>query len=332
MQITTVDNPIAVNRIIRAIRNYNLHIPYQIWVITESDTVYEGADLVRKVPKQFVSISHYKARALDYSTRLREVMNLTASNIKILYLDDDTIPSQAYIKDCFEGDYDIMEGIIQPKVIYGSRYSYVENMRTLSCMSVCSVFQGHSHPVWVHGEGLCVRASVEQKVQWQFNVIASEDLCFGHKAATMGLSWGFTWTPIYITSPLTFKDFFKQRKRWIWGNIHAIKNILTKKAAARIIGFYCLGSTFLVLSLLFVVQDIMEGVHLNWEHRIWVYSTLGIWQALYGFIGYSIGGHRLKHVLASMVLAWYTSLMNTLPIWASLVSEKPTKFEVIRKI
>ena len=170
------------------------------------------------VPREFKSISKYKARALDYSSKVRERLGISrSSEIKILFLDDDTIPSKEYMKKCQLGDYDIMEGILQPKLNYGTRYSYVENMRTLACLSVCSIYQSHGHPVWVHGEGMCIRASTEQQISWAYDVISSEDLVFGHECSTARMKWGFVWEPIYTTAPWNFRDFFRSTKTLVLG-------------------------------------------------------------------------------------------------------------------
>lgn len=334
IQITTIGNFRLVNNIIKSIRDYNLAFPYEVWVVTESQEVhnYQDADKVLSVPSTFKSVSKYKARALDYSSQIRKSMNIIGQDIKILYLDDDTVPSKGYIQQCFKGNYDVMEGIIRPKINYGSRYSYVENMRTLACMSVCSVFQSHGHPIWVHGEGLCVRASTEQKVGWQFDAIASEDLIFGHKCSSKKVKWGFTWESIYITSPWSFKDYFKQRKRWLWGNVHAISKILTVKSKIRLVIYYIIGGTFLWLSITGIIFDlILHKLEFSMIERIFFYFSLTSWLGIYGYIGYTTGDKKLKHVVLSMILAWYTSFMNTFPIWIGLFFTKPTKFDVIRK-
>ena len=120
IQITTIGNFDMTNNIIDAIRKYGLDITYDIWVITESPDLskYEGADIVLQVPKNFQSVSAYKGRALDFSSQYRKDVGMTGDDIKILYLDDDSLPSKEYIEKCFLGDYDIMEGIIQPKRNY----------------------------------------------------------------------------------------------------------------------------------------------------------------------------------------------------------------------
>jgi cellulose synthase/poly-beta-1,6-N-acetylglucosamine synthase-like glycosyltransferase len=333
IQITTIGNFNIVNRNVQTIRGYKLTFPFEIWIVTEPVDIknYAAADRVVVVPPEFKSVAKSKARALDYAAETRKSMGIVSDKIKILFIDDDAIPSKGYIEKCFSGDYDIMEGIIQPKLNYGTRYSYVENMRTLACMSVCSIYQAHGHPVWVHGEGICVRASTEQKIGWKFDVIASEDLVFGHTCSSKKMKWGFVWDPIYITSPWTFRDFFRQRHRWLWGNVHAIKNILTWRSKIRMILFYVVGSSSLWISISGIFMDSLGLLNFPMHVRILEFFSLGIWFALYGFVGYKVGNKKLRHVILSMCLIFYTSVMNTFPIWIGLLFKRPKKFHVISK-
>jgi hypothetical protein len=333
IQITTLGNFKIVNRNIEVIRSYDLSYSYEIWIVTESSLLqkYNGADRVFKVPCEFKSIAKYKARALDYSSHLRKNLGINTSDVKILFLDDDTIPSKEYIEKCFIADYDVMEGIIQPRLNYGTRYSYVENMRTLACLSVCSVYQSHGHPVWVHGEGICVRASTEHKVGWAFDVISSEDLVFGHSCTTNKMKWGFIWAGMYTTAPWTFRDYFIQRRRWLWGNVHAIIRILTWQSKFRIICFYLLGVSVLWVSTLGSIMDLAGFLNFTSHERIFSYFSLATWLGIYCYIGYLVGNGRLKHIVLSMALAWYTSIMNTFPICIGLFTKKPPKFDVIQK-
>jgi cellulose synthase/poly-beta-1,6-N-acetylglucosamine synthase-like glycosyltransferase len=333
VQITTLENHNLVNKIIFNLRSYNFRIPYEIWIVTESSLLddYLGADKIFKVPLDFRSIGNYKARALDYSSQVRKDIGITSNEYKILFLDDDTIPSKKYVEKCFIGDYDIMEGIIEPKLNYGNRYSYVDNIRTLSCMSLCSIFQSHGHPLWVHGEGICIKGSIEQQVGWKFNIIASEDLVFGHACATKKLKWGFIWEPVYITSPWNFKDFIRQRKRWLWGNVDALLRILTWKSKIRIVFFYVIGAAALVISTMSTIMDQLRILNFSITEREVLYISLISWLAIYGYIGYIVGDRKLRHILASMGLAWYASFMNTLPIWIGLFLSRPKRFEVIAK-
>jgi hypothetical protein len=333
IQITTVENFNLVNKIIETVRDYRLDFPHEIWVVTESQFLhmYQGADRLFRVPIHFRSVGNYKVRALDYSTQIRNQLEMTTDEYKVLFLDDDTIPSRKYIEKCFIGDYDIMEGIIEPRLNYGNRYSYVDNIRTLSCISLCSIFQSHGYPLWVHGEGMCIKASAERDVGWRFDIIGSEDLIFGHICGTKKLKWGFIWETIYITSPWTFKDFIKQRKRWLWGNIDAISRILTWKSGVRIIFFYLIGAAAILISSIGFIMDQLGMLEFTIFERSLSYISLVVWIGLYAYIGFKIGGGKWRHVILSVILAWYVSVMNTIPIWIGVFLGRPKKFEVIAK-
>jgi Glycosyl transferase family group 2 len=175
IQITTVGNQETVNAIIAAIRGYRLGFPHRIWVVTEpsSPTGYEGADRLIVVPADFECRASYKCRALEYVRRLRAREGLADRDLKILFLDDDSLPTKGYIEKAFQADHDICQGIVAPRNHYGRFLSYMDDLRTLNCLVFCSVFQSFGRPIQVHGEGLCVRASAEQVVTWDHPVVAS---------------------------------------------------------------------------------------------------------------------------------------------------------------
>jgi hypothetical protein len=65
--------------------------------------------------------------------------------------------------------------------------------------------------------------------------------------------------------------------------------------------------------------------------RVIILFALGTWLGIYGYIGYVVGNKKIRHILLSMLLVWYTSLMNTFPIWIGLLFKRPIKFVVISK-
>ncbi len=184
IQITTVGNYETVNEIIKAVREYNLPFPYKFWVVVEPgvDNHYVDADEVIVVPEDFECFAAYKARAQEYSRRLRQLRGLDRHDVKIVMLDDDSLPTAKYFVDVYEADYDVCEGVLTPRRGYGRFLTHCDDLRTFSCLVVCSFWQGFGHPIWIHGEGLCLRGSAEAKVTWNFPVIASEDLTVGQMA------------------------------------------------------------------------------------------------------------------------------------------------------
>ena len=161
-QITTTGREQArVNEIIASVRSYGLPMRHEIWVITEPgpENSYPQADRVLIVPPEFTPRSERKGRALDYSRHIRAVEGLDQWWVKILYNDDDVLPTKGYVLTAFDADYDVCEGITAPRTEYGNWppshiiASHADDVRTRTCLIYCSVFQGILHsPLYVHGE------------------------------------------------------------------------------------------------------------------------------------------------------------------------------------
>ena len=114
-QVTTTGNEQArVNEIIASVRAYRLPMPHEIWVAAEPghENCYPQADRVIEVPAGFRARSQRKARALEYTRRLRAAEGLGRADVKILFNDDDVAPTKGYIEKAFVADYDICEGEI----------------------------------------------------------------------------------------------------------------------------------------------------------------------------------------------------------------------------
>ena len=196
IQITTTGREEQrVNEVISQIRGYRLVMSHEIWVVTEPGHAdhYPLADRVLTVPAEFTVRSERKARALEYSRRVSVALGLDTADIKILFNDDDVVPTKGYIETAFSADYDICEGITVPRTEYAVwpighfLASHADDMRTHACLVYCSVFQGIlGRPLHVHGEGLTVTGEAESRVTWDWPAFASEDLVFGQKAAGAG--------------------------------------------------------------------------------------------------------------------------------------------------
>jgi Glycosyl transferase family group 2 len=352
IQITTTGSePKRVNEIIAQLRGYDLRISYQIWVVTEpgADAVYPAADRVIVVPAEFTARSERKARALEYSRLIRQAEGLATADVKILFNDDDVAPTRSYIRTAFIADYDVCEGITAPRVEYAGLpvahffASHVDDMRTRGCIVYCSVFQGIlGKPLHVHGEGLTVTGAAEAKVTWNYPVFASEDLTFGQNAAKMGLRWGWFHEYVELTSPWTFRDFFKQRKRWLWGNIHAIthRDVLPLSRAVAIAMKYVFGSVVVAFSVTGLVLRLTH--QLPASSPVYTVSKLAIvtWLSVFFACGWinassAIGSRsddsRLLAALGAVLMAPVSSMMTIVVIVVALAQGNPRTFEVIRK-
>lgn len=334
IQITTVGNQETVNAIIDTIRGYRLDFAHRIWVVTEpsSPTGYQGADRIIVVPAEFECRASYKCRALEYVRRLRAQEGLDDGDLKILFLDDDSLPTKGYVEKAFHADHDICQGIVAPRNDYGRFLSHMDDLRTLNCLVFCSVFQGFGHPIQVHGEGLCVRASAEQVVTWDHPVVASEDLVFGQMAAHKGLDWGFFYDFVCITSPWNFRDYVKQRRRWLWGNIHAIASVLPPAAKVRLAVKWLLGFGGYGVATAGVILDRVGVLDIPSAIRPVLAISLVAFLGSFALSGWLNGRGRGKQSIASIFLAFFTCGFSVVVLLLGLARGNPRRFEVIEKV
>ena len=342
IQITTIGNHEIVNWIVESLRAYELPFPHQIWIVTEPfvEEGFVGMDELVIVPEAFTTKAHYKARAQEYSRTVRAERGLGRRDVKIVMLDDDTLPTRKYFIDAFNADFDVCEGITTPRLHYGRFLSHLDDMRTLSCLALCSNFQGHGHPVWVHGEGLSMRGSAEQAVTWDYPIVASEDLVFGQNAVERGMTWGFLWEYIQLTSPWTWKDFLTQRRRWVWGNIRAVtRGYIPPLGAAMLVLRLLLGFGIGVLSALGVVLELCNVVAIPSSYFTVLVVALVLWLIEFGYAVYVGASHedtkwpkRIKDTVIGIVLAPVSSAATMLVFFIVLFKGDPKKFEVIAKV
>ncbi len=358
IQITTVgEEPKVVQRTIDKLRSYRLTMSYEIWVAVEPGhfTEYTGADRVIVVPADFVCLPIDKARALEYTRRLRQYLRLNRPDVKILLVDDDTLPSEKYVYKAFAADYDLCQGVTIPSRWFAAGtwkhfiLSHLDNIRTRNCLIYCSCTQGVTQkPLFVHGEGLCMTGMAEEIVTWNRPIVASDDLVFGTNAAYMGLSWGYFLAAIQLISPWTLKESLKQRQRWTWGNFDAIRSRdIMPSAAATFKGFKYLWGYLAVLSsttgaiLLFLgIAKVPPQAHHVFE------LSLVCWFASYGLMGWiNSGGEpnresrttfgfwrfRVLQTMAATVLTPITALSPLMIITYSLLKGRPKKFLMVRK-
>jgi len=342
IQITTVGNHEIVNWIVQSLRDYELPFPNQIWIVTEPfvEEGFIGMGELIIVPEEFTTKAHYKARAQEYSRTVRAERGLGRRDVKIVMLDDDTLPTRKYFIDAFNADYDVCEGITTPRLHYGRFLSHLDDMRTLSCLALCSNFQGHGHPVWVHGEGLSMRGSAEQAVTWDYPIVASEDLVFGQNAVERGMTWGFLWEYIQLTSPWTWKDFLTQRRRWVWGNIRAVtRGYIPPLCAAMLVLRLLLGFGIGVLSAVGVFLAFFNVVTIPSSYFSVLIAALVLWLVEFGYAVYVGASHedtkwpkRIKDTVIGIVLAPVSSAATMLVFFIVLFKGDPKKFEVIAKV
>jgi hypothetical protein len=350
IQITTLGYEYArVSEIIADIRACNIKADYQVWVVTEPGQPcdYPLADRVLVVPETFTARSQNKARALEYSRRVRGAEGLARPDVKIIFSDDDVTLTEAYINRAFAAGYDVCEGTIVPRTSYGEGpaghflASHADDVRTHGCLVYCSVFQGIlGRPVHVHGEGLVVTGAAERLVTWNWPVLASEDLVFGQRAASAGLTWGWFHEYAEITSPWSVRDFLVQRRRWLWGDIHAItrRDVLPLGPATLILGKYVVGVVALLASAAGLYLRVTGGIPPGTVALNYAKLSMVAWAGLFfacGWMAKATAGQtsdaRLLAGVVAVMMMPVSMILSFAAIVIPLGQGSPRSFEVITK-
>jgi hypothetical protein len=183
-------------------------------------------------------------------------------------------------------------------------------------------------------------------VGWNFRIFASEDLTFGCNAAHQGLRWGWFHEYIELTSPWTWGAYFKQRRRWMWGNIHAIvsRDVLPLGPAIRVGIRYLLSLfTFLGSGVALVLTQ-MGKIHIE---QVWFslfYCSLFIWLLNFAMSGWVNAGRRetgqtaarfllrrIGQTICAVVLCPFSASFTVIALITTLYMGNPRSFEVIGK-
>jgi hypothetical protein len=358
IQITTVGRePDLVQQTVDRLRRYGLTMSHEIWVVVEpgSYTDYVGANRVIVVPEDFRCLPIEKARALEYSRLVRVRLRLDQPLVKIILVDDDTLPSRQYIYKAFNGNYDVCQGVTVPNRWYavgGWRHfilSHLDNIRTRNCLIYCACTQGVTQkPLFVHGEGLCITGRAEAIVTWNRKIVASDDLVFGTNAAYLGLSWGYFYAAIQLISPWTFKESLAQRRRWTWGNFDAIGSRQVMPLGSAILKAikYAFGFVGVIASTTGAVLLGLGYAKVPPQAHQVYFVSLGCWFGSYGLCGFINSGGAPNRELRRKFAYWrfricqtffailFTPLTALLPIFVitySVLRGRPRKFIMIRK-
>ena len=359
MQITSVGKePEMVQKSVDKLHSYGLKMPYQIWVCIEPDmfTDYKDVDRVIVVPKDFQCKPVDKARALEYSRRLRVELGLNRADVKMLMMDDDSLCSKRYVNMAWEADYDICQGITIPNRWFGIGtwahffMSHLDNGRARNCLIYCSTGQGPlQHPIFVHGEGLCFTGWCEDVVTWDWPIVGSDDLVFGTRSNDMGMRWGYFPAAIQIVSPWTFKEHMNQRWRWTWGNFDAIFNgaVMGRFHAATKLFKYMFGLTATAISIYCIALLVTRSVVMPRWAIISFLISLGFWVASYAISAWlATGGEpnrelrpnplkywsfRVGQTFLAAILTPFSAVAPFFVISYSLMRGRPKKFIMIRK-
>lgn len=341
-QIPTIGNNTLVNEAFQIIKNYDLPLPLETWVIIEEgDDKNYVADKIVTVPKSFVCEDLYKSRALEYARqyrrRLVDQCELTG-NYLLLQCDDDSLPSKEYVEECLGLDADLMIGTMKPRS-KGLWNTILDYERSVACGLFCNFFTNIQRPVFAHGEAICVTSEVDSTITYDLSdgwyngtmkLVSSEDLYYFHKASNNNFTLYNSEKPVYISPPITFKDAVKQRRRWIWGHINIVRYgflpfinrlrlVLVEFSGLLIYFFSTLGIPLHTLGLIRIPPPL---VALSW-------FTLILWHGMRGLLIGKVMG--LKHALIGILTSYLSVTLNFIVHAIGVLMGDPKRFEVIEK-
>jgi hypothetical protein len=368
-QIPTIGNVEECNRILRAVRRYNWPAQLETWIIIDEGKYKPGmgfeCDRLVIVPNGFDTSCMFKSRSLEYARRLRLKLveeGKLEPNYIVIQSDDDSLPSEEFVREALEVDADVVIGTITPRPI---GHLFPDYERPVACNMTCLFATNVGRPVWGHGEGMSFSARADRFISYEpdkqgARLISSEDLYALHKSRDMilaedvyfiyrarrasladdqefiqkatrkGLKIFASKERVYITPPLTARDMVRQRRRWLWGHIHLIRQGLLPKSNLAVIAFaeasglvtYAAATTLGILAPLGVVHVPPYFAALGWV-------TLGLW---FGFRGFCVGCVMgLKHGLRAALLSFPTVTVNFAYHVIGLLKGDPKRFDVIRK-
>lgn len=339
VQVPTVGNHDVANRALLTARRIcnELGIPCETWAVIEEgdDPSRYAADRRVVVPRDFKCEALYKARALEYARRLR-VREQPDGNYAVLQLDDDSVPTPELVRDCYYLDADVMVATIAPRAasVAGILADYE---RPVACAVWCAPLTNISAPVWGHGEGMCIAGRVDRAVSYDVGdiggrppLISSEDMVYLHKAVHLGFRRVYAArTRVVISTPLTLRDAYRQRRRWLWGNIRAALWILPPASRARVLAAWAFGMLcYAVATAGAVLVPLGLAPLPPWACPL-AWASLAAWLAVRGAANWLALGRR--HGVLAALASYVTATLNFALHLAALLRGDPRKFEVIRK-
>jgi cellulose synthase/poly-beta-1,6-N-acetylglucosamine synthase-like glycosyltransferase len=207
----------VVEKIISTIRGYGLDL--EIFVVKEHRDGFSYSSREITVPKEYVcpNGSRNKMRAMQYGNEWLRREGYGRETY-ICHLDDDSMVDRPYLEFVInhmtaEGG----QGCIRLREFGRHLFSSLSDIvRVANCEAWCRHYNRRNRPQFVHGEGIVVRADVEQEIGWDYGTYGAEDLIMGLEISKR---YGFCHIPagnIYIAPPTTARDYYKQRRRWFW--------------------------------------------------------------------------------------------------------------------
>lgn len=274
-----------------------------------------------------------KARALQYAVERRRKECKNTKKYWVFHMDEESVvlPQTilALLQFIREGKGLISEGpIFYPiKFEYANRLAALsESIRPFQCYD-CASQMTDPPPVHMHGSNLLVRADIEDGVGWDFSDTLAEDQLFGVRAyQRYGNIFGWHGGILLEQPPLTLRDHFRQRRRWIIGTMQnfgflpvSMRLKIIGRLATYLLGFFSATATlalYIYYAFPYVAQQFyyLLGMHYTPppDDSLPIATLSSLWFALTHLMTFKmtwsmIVSGLLGAILLATSLAWFAS-------------------------
>ncbi len=328
---TNGQNPQVVEKLIAAIRVYAL--PVRIHVIKEARDpfTYSAEEIVVPAAYRTPNGSLHKERALQYGIEFLHARGV-GEETYLCHLDDDSLVSREYLEHVFSMEEEAGQGVIRLREHGHHLLSTLADLiRVSDCEAWCAYFNRHHRPKAVHGEGLVIRADVEHAIGWDYGTYCGEDFLMGQLIVSRGYRFGHIPHAVSIAPPINGRDFFRQRRRWMYGILWSRDRIsrANRRSFWWVLYRYATGWTGF-LGLFPLMYGLVEPMHLP----LWLVALGGFNLASY-FFTYQFGAYltRRRYMPSVLLLQFVVAVYEGLTLPYALVW-KPNRavFDVIQKV
>ena len=330
IEITTNgQNPDVVDSIIGKLKSYGLDM--DIFVVKEERDLHTYPAKEITVPENYETPrgSRTKLRALHYAINILKKMGYGKEDY-ILHLDDDSIVERDYIRYVFGMSEVAGQGEIRLRD-YGAHLmsTLADFIRVSDCDVYCRHFNKKGKAMFVHGEGLVIRADIEYEFGWDYATYGADDVIMG---SLVSKKYGFGRIPyhVFISPPLTTRDFYKQRRRWLTAIVYARKKLwdISPRLVLFLFYRYIVGWTG-IMGIGYIIYSLIFGFTIPFPILVMSLFNTSSYFAIYQ---YGALQTNRKYSPVMLILQYAISVYEAATLWYSIIYPPDTsKFDVIRK-
>jgi cellulose synthase/poly-beta-1,6-N-acetylglucosamine synthase-like glycosyltransferase len=328
--VTNGQNPDVVDSITGTLESYGMAM--EIFVVKEEHDTHRYMAREITVPASYSTPngSLTKLRALHYAISVLHELGY-GSETYICHLDDDSIVEKNYLLYIMGMTAVAGQGEIRLRD-YGTHLmsTLADLVRVSDCDIYCRHFNSRGRAMFVHGEGLTIRADVEYEIGWDFSTYGADDVMMGN---LISRKYGFSRIPfhVYVSPPLSARDFYRQRRRWLMAIVYARKKLwsVSRRLMAFLFYRYIVGWTGM-LGLAYVIYSIFFRLPLPP-----VILAISLFNTASYFMVYQYGALRTKKKYSPIVLIlqYVVAFYEGATLWYALLFPPDRNgFDVIRKV